>query len=134
MKEKIKSLNQIKSLLVLDGSFKKDLFCKFLKEANFKMVDALFCEFVKRGIIIKAKKGQYTFADEKPIYIGILESVIKEVRAQKAAKVRNYYKRSKTQSMIQEAPKAQLTVEEAVNFLKSLGYKILKPITQYEEL
>lgn len=134
MKEKIKSLNQIKSLLVLERSFRKDSFCKLLKEANFKMVDALFCEFVKRGIIIKAKKGQYTFADEKPIYIGVLDTIIKEMRAQKAAKSRNYYKRSKTQPMIQEAPKTQLTVEEAVNFLKSLGYKILKPITQYEEL
>ena len=134
MKEKIKSLNQIKSILVLEGSFKKDLFCSLLKEANFKMVDALFCELVKRGIIIRAKKGQYTFADKNPIYIGVLESVIKEIRARKAADFRNYYKNHKTKLMIQEVPKVQLTVEEAVDFLKSLGYKILKPVTQYEEL
>lgn len=134
MKEKIKSLNQIKSILILEGPFKKELFCKLLKESGFKMVNELFCEFVKRGIIIKQKKGYiYTFADEKPIYIGVLESAIKKVRAQKAAEVRTYYN-SKKQSVTQEAPKAQLTVEEAVNFLKSLGYKILKPITQYEEL
>lgn len=134
MKEKIKSLNQIKSLLISDKPFRKDSFCKLLKEANFKMVDALFYEFIKRGIIIRVSKGQYTFADEKPIYIGVLESTIKEVRAKKATEIRNYYNRSKTQPMTQEVSNTRLTVEEAINLLKSFGYRILKPITQYEEL
>lgn len=66
--------------------------------------------------IIRVSFGKYSF-NPKPVFIGRLQQVWSN---------RIQYESS--------TPKPSVSVAEAIKILKDSGYKVLKPVTEYEEL
>lgn len=93
-----------------------------LKEAGIK-ANSTILKFMAEGVnppLIKMKEGVYTF-NENPIHMLRLQKVYDDTYEY----CRAHMKKGASQD---------LTEENCVKFLKELGYRILKPITQYEEL
>lgn len=80
-----------------------------------------FLMCITKGVnppIIKVKRGEYT-VNPKPVFKGRLQTVFDEYeKVVKGETTRNGKK----------------SIEEAILVLKNAGYKVLKPITQYEEV
>lgn len=66
--------------------------------------------------IIRVSFGKYSF-NPKPVFIGRLQQVWSN---------RRQYESS--------TPKPSVSVAKAIKILKDSGYKVLKPVTEYEEL
>ena len=74
-------------------------------------------------IYTTSPRGEYEFFDcGKPIFHGDILAGLDEISAKHAKSVDKYRK------------KEGLSEQQAINLLKSKGYKILKPITQFEEI
>lgn len=88
---------------------------------------SLFKQFaLKHGLIFKEGKTRYavySFPSE-PVYFAKLEKAISEFKTQKKA-----YNKRKAQSV--EVVDSE---SNAIELLKSLGYKIYKPVTTFEEI
>lgn len=139
MKEKIKKLNEIKNVYLMTGAFKKEDFVNTLKEIGIKMAPSVFREMLNQEILVKLSKNQYFFKDDKPIYIGTLEQIIKTVRKNKAAEAKKYYKKAHCNVESNNIEFAEIVSNEseirrAIALLKQNGYKIYKCITTYEEI
>ena len=72
--------------------------------------------------IVKPKRGVYCFSP-KPVFIERLQTVWDEYT--KIANPRKY-KSDKCEEVV--------SIETAIKVLKEAGYKVLKPVTQYEEI
>ena len=141
MKEKIKKLNEIKNVYLMTGAFKKESFVNSLKEIGIKMAPSVFKEMLNQEILVKLSKNQYFFKDDKPIYIGTLEQIIKIVRKNKAAEAKKYYYKAKNDNKAEfdnvefaEIIDSDSEIRRAIALLKQNGYKIYKCITTYEEI
>lgn len=66
--------------------------------------------------IIRVSFGKYSF-NPKPVFIGRLQQVWSNKRQYESS-----------------TPKPSVSVAEAIKILKNSGYKVLKPVTEYEEL
>ena len=64
--------------------------------------------------------GLYNWVKSTPVYFKEIESIIDPIR-----------KRNKLNSIKE---KEKFTQEEAIAFLKELGYKIMKPVTEFVEI
>ena len=82
-----------------------------LKNKKIPYPRQLLSFFIEKNYLIKID-GKYTWAIEHPIYHEELNDVFKREREKNN----------------------NLNEESAIKFLKNLGYKILKPVTQYEEI
>lgn len=78
-------------------------------------------DFIVSNIVKKLPNGYYTFVSVEPIHYSLLRKMIdnrlKQIYSEKPVK--------------EEQP---LTEKLAVELLKSLGYKIMKPMTEYVEI
>lgn len=72
--------------------------------------------------IVRVARGKYRVAKE-PVYITRLQTAFDEYT--KCANPRNYVTGSHMRLP---------SIEEAIKVLKDAGYKVLKPVTQYEEV
>ena len=98
----------------------------------YYLVYSKCCILVKRGVY-KITSQMFTMQVDKIIELSTI--VIKEKKYIKLAKKNNA--ESFTPTLFKkeiEKEKEILTEESCVTFLKSLGYKIMKPITQFEEI
>lgn len=71
---------------------------------------------------IRVSRGQYVF-NPKPVYIERLQTVWDAYA--------NYGKRSSSHL---DEKQLKLDINNAIKLLKNLGYRVLKPVTQYEEV
>lgn len=88
---------------------------------------SLFKQFaLKNGLILKEGKTRYAIYSfpSEPVYFAKLEKAISEFKTQKKA-----YNKRKAQSV--EVVDSE---SNAIELLKSLGYKIYKPVTTFEEI
>lgn len=120
-KEEIAALNTARELYQgRELSTKEAL--EVIREAGIK-ANSTILKFMAEGVnppLIKMKEGIYTF-NENPIHMLRLQKVYDDTYTY----CRQHMKKSAPQD---------LTEENCVKFLKELGYRILKPVTQYEEL
>ena len=72
--------------------------------------------------IIRVRRGVYT-VNKETVYIQRLQTAFDEYT--KCANPRNY---------VTGTHKRTISINEAIQVLKDAGYKVLKPITQYEEM
>ena len=72
---------------------------------------------------IRIERGKYTF-NKEPIYIQRLQKVWDDY---------GYIGRNRMASN-PDKKQLELDVNRAIKMLKELGYKVLKPVTQYEEV
>ena len=102
--------------------------CPTIENLDNKEVRRLFVEnkipyynsivtyLIKKGYL-KRNNNLYTWVKEEPVYYKEIEHLLNNIRKkQKLTKIEN------------------LTEEDAITFLKSKGYKIMKPIVEYTEI
>lgn len=93
---------------------------------------------VKQGILEK-HHNMLHFKSEEPVYFGILKNPLDEV----SKKTMTYLRKSKEKKSGKiSTPKMektiqtelpQLTIEQMITALKSQGYKVFKPVTEFKE-
>jgi len=94
------------------------------------------------NLLLQKERGLYVASAE---IMGLSDSAIAEkvrLSVSKINKLKNAIKRDKNQKLLNRKmaneakaePRAQLTEKTAIDFLKSKGYRVLKPVSQYEEV
>lgn len=127
MKAKIDSdefAMKINILRTKQESIKKDYtqeeMIELLKRYGIPCSVSYFGAYVKHNIIIRSARGVYQFTIE-PVYKGVVETALNSIRQYK---LDNMKKLSGKTAKEEEAKK----VRECIDYLKELGYLVLKPM------
>ena len=127
MKAKIDSdefAMKINILRTKQESIKKDYtqeeMIELLKRYGIPCSVSYFGEYVKHNIIIRSARGVYQFTTD-PVYKGVVESALNSIRKYK---LDNIKKLSGKAAKEEEAKK----IKECIDYLKELGYLVLKPM------
>lgn len=109
----------------------------YLAESGIPSNKDFITAYVGHGAIICLKRNCYQFTSE-PVYWNILKTAIEEVRNYHNNFQRKNKKEKKDNNekelVVLKSPKPVLTEETAIAFLKNKGYKILKPVTEFQEV
>lgn len=133
MREKIKHLNELKKVFELNP-FTRKSFVNALKDYQFPSARYLFDELVHHQFIVKTEEG-FVFQHKGPIYKEALETMCKNVRKRNADYLKKYLSNKKKKNTKKSfIVSSENLIENAIKLLKDNGYKILKPITNFEEI
>ena len=120
--EHIEDFNRVRIILTsLKAPFSEKILKELLKEYNL-ISNALFIGELRRSGIIQTKKKMLIFVD-KPVHFNKLQ----EVYSQYQKKVNEYSRRARDKkkcNKISENKDEQEEIANAINFLKSKGFKI----------
>lgn len=109
-----------------------DIKTKYAKEGG-RMNGPISSFLIGNNIIVKSY-GKYVFADyNKPVHYGQIEKLIADIRLKR----KNQYDKQKNINSLEKINTNVEPIDDTqmmIDTLKSRGYKILKPITQYEEV
>lgn len=113
-------INQLRLIQNAEETFKLDELMSLFKGANLPYSISYFTTFIKYGIVIRTSRGIYTLPSE-PIYVGVIKTALTEIRS---------YKLNATKKSINRQAEEELNekIEQAINFLKSNGFLVLKPM------
>ena len=121
--EHIEDFNRVRIILTsLKAPFSEKILKELLKEYNL-ISNSLFIGELRRSGIIQTKKKMLIFVD-KPVHFNKLQ----EVYSQYQKKVNEYSKRARDKkkcNKISENKDEQEEIANAINFLKSKGFKIV---------
>ena len=101
-----------------------------LKTANCPYPDRV-ASILKQQNIITKYKGVYSFVSPEPVHY---KTIINDLEKVSLMFRGNQTKSNKVVEKKDEVVKIQLTIEEAISYLKSQGFKVMKPFIQYEEV
>lgn len=103
--------------------------CSTIENLEYKEIQRLFVEnkipyysslipyFIKKGYLERKTNNLYSWVKEEPVYYKEIEHLINTTRNKKKLnRIEN------------------ITEGDAIAFLKSKGYKIMKPIVEYTEI
>lgn len=90
---------------------------KVFKEYKIAYYSSLIPHFIRGGYIVQNENNLYQWVRKEPVYYKEIEKIIEEQRK------KNYEKYA-----------TNVNEEDAIALLKKLGYRILKPKTEYVEL
>lgn len=120
--EHIEDFNRVRIILTsLKAPFSEKVLKELLKEYNL-VSNSLFIGELRRSGIIQTKKKMLIFVD-KPVHFNKLQ----EVYSQYQKKVNEYSRRARDKkkcNKISEDKNEQEEIANAINFLKSKGFKI----------
>lgn len=143
------------------GVFKAKDIAKSLKDLGVPMAENLTTELIQQGFIVKAGLSfadGYTWANDKPIYVGKVSDLVMMARKKAAALCRKSRDKKKAikNGTYKEEPKNLTPIEEeyvvepaqehkelvpvdkainkAIKLLLEHGYKVTKPVIIYEEV
>ena len=113
-------INQLRLIQNVGETFKLDELMSLFKEANLPCSISYFNTFIKYGIVIRTSRGIYTLPSE-PIYVGVIKTALSDIRS---------YKLNANKKSINKQAEEELNekIEQAINFLKSNGFLVLKPM------
>jgi hypothetical protein len=95
---------------------------KIFKEKELPYPRPLVTFLFNQNILQRNVKGQYTWVKQSPLYFEDVEPFLK-------------YQRERCNPNKANKPQKQLLTEDAcVQFLKSKGYKIFKPVIEHVEI
>ena len=121
--EHIEDFNRVRIILTsLKAPFSEKILKELLKEYNL-ISNSLFIGELRRSGIIQTKKKMLIFVD-KPVHFNKLQ----EVYSQYQKKVNEYSRRARDKkkcNKISENKDEQEEIANAINFLKSKGFKIV---------
>lgn len=100
-----------------------------LKTANCPYPGEVASLLKKKNYITK-RNGTYYFSSPEPVYYKTILNDLEEIYLKYKPKSKNETNFVKKGKVV----KVQLTIEEAISYLKSQGFKVMKPVTQYEEV
>lgn len=104
-----------------------------LKKHNATWRNQLIWALKKSKVIIKVpgEIGTYQFASKEPVYYGSFEKIFESlIQKQLDCVSKTHKKNSPSPTIVVPTD----NVEDAIKILKKLGYKIMKPVTNYEEV
>lgn len=84
---------------------------------------------VEQGIFFSKKKGIYNWVSQEPIFYKVIEHFLEGQRKICCAAAKRHTQKKKD-NRVQNV----LTEENCVNFLKSQGYRIYKPVVEHVEV
>ena len=143
------------------GVFKAKDITKALKTLGVPMAENLTTVLIQQGIIVKAGLSfidGYTWANDKPIYVGRVSDLIVMARKRAAAYCKKSREKKKAiqNGTYKEEPKNPVSIEEefvvepaqehkelvpvdkainkAIQLLLNHGYKVTRPVIIYEEV
>ena len=121
--EHIEDFNRVRIILTsLKAPFSEKVLKELLKEYNL-VSNSLFISELRRSGIIQTKRKMLVFTD-KPVHFNKLQ----EVYLQYQKKVNEYSRRARDKkkcNKISENKDEQKEIENAINFLKSKGFRIV---------
>lgn len=108
---------------------------KGLNKHNSPWKNQLVWSLKKCKVIVpvQGERGTYQFASKEPVYYKSFEQTFENYVIKQIAAVA----KSKKESISSSNPTIVIptdNVEDAIKILKKLGYKIMKPVTNYEEV
>lgn len=106
----------------LNSCFTQEEFRSELKKAGIPSNRNFFFMFLKNKVIERKSNGIYTFKSKEPLHYSGLQRIYDAYYAQ----TKSWNSKKKPQK--EESKHESITEEQAINLLKGLGYKILKPI------
>lgn len=135
-KKAASAVNQVKvtkSAFTYNFKEKKDELVEMLKKCECPYPVAVAASLVNHNLI-KKESGLYTFMTDTPIHFSLLINDLNRASKNAAKKNENYLKKVRTvpADQLVESPKL-LTDEELIMYLKNKGYRILRPVTNFEE-
>ena len=142
-----KTIEQIKKTRADISRLAKNDIIKFSDIGNVEgkqdMSALVFYYFVYANALTMINRGTYrinrsvfySISDEKVYSLAnVVMNKKRELKKLKESATKPNQKNETTQSYAPAKVENWLTEQEAVQFLKSLGYKIMKPVSQYEEV
>lgn len=121
--EHIEDFNRVRIILTsLKAPFSEKILKELLKEYNL-ISNSLFIGELRKSGILQTKKKMLVFTD-KPVHFNKLQ----EVYSQYQKKVNEYSRKSRDKkkcNKISENKDEQEEIENAINFLKSKGFRIV---------
>lgn len=135
-KKAVAIINQVKiakNSFEYNSATKKDELITMLKALSCPYPTHVVSSLIKHNLL-KKEKGTYTFMTNTPIHFGILCPDLTKASKQASG----YVKKCKEKSKV-TAEKLSTTISDnqqiinAINLLKAKGYKVLKPVTEFQE-
>jgi hypothetical protein len=136
----IADLNNIKkAMMIREGGFKYNDLRKAFTNAGLPSNNTFWTAFYNANLIKSIGGGKYKFTDTEPIYVGTIEHIHSIYKHKQQEYSKNAYEKKKEKKQSKEKmEEKQITTEElnkvldektqeAINHLKSLGFKILRP-------
>lgn len=139
-KKAVAIINQVKiakNSFEYNSATKKDELITMLKAASCPYPTHVVSSLVKHNLL-KKEKGTYTFMTNTPIHFGILCSDLTKASKQasgyvKKCKLKNKENKSEISSELVNQNSSTDSIDDAIALLKSKGYKVLKPVTEFFE-
>jgi hypothetical protein len=113
-------INQLRLIQNAGEIFKLNELMSIFKDANLPYSVSYFTIFIKYGIVVRIGRGIYSLPSE-PIYVGVIKTALTEIRSYKL-------NANKKALSIQNEREVNEKIEQAINFLKSNGFLVFKPM------
>lgn len=93
-------------------------------------------EFLKQQKLILAyQKGYYNFSNSEPIYFGTIRPYLDRISSDNLKYTKKWHEKKKGVVVSSSSsPVLDLTEEKAIKFLKTLGYRIQRSVSTWEEV
>ena len=126
---------QINTLLITEKYnhkvFKRKQIVELLRKASLRTNQAFVTKFIHKFMKPLDTKGDWVFQNEKPIYYMDIKALYEYTSNLNRVYLRNYKEKHK-QPIVKESTVDD--IQAAIDLLKSKGYKIYKPTTEYVEI
>lgn len=121
-KEHIEDFNRIRIILTsIKAPFSEKILKELLKEYNI-ISNSIFIGELRKSGVLKVERKMLRFSEDKPVHYNQLQ----EIYSRYQKKVNEYNRRAKDKksSKISENKNENEEITNAINFLKSKGFKI----------
>ena len=135
-------INRVKETL---HNFTQDDLNRSLKDLNCPYRKSIFSILRQKNLIVKTG-DIWNFFGKEPIHFRIIQADIDKLANAGLGYCQTHYEKKKLNQQMSSLPalveaasevienKRDLADEELISYLKSKGYKILRPVTNYEEV
>ena len=122
-KEHIEDFNRIRIILTsIKAPFSEKILKELLKEYNI-ISNSIFIGELRKSGVLKVERKMLRFSEDKPVHYNQLQEIYS--RYQKKVNEYNQRARDKKSSKISENKDEQEEIANAINFLKSKGFRIV---------
>lgn len=132
------AINQVKMTkhsFMYDFNTKKDELVDFLRKCECPYPVAIAASLVRQNLV-KKEAGLYTFMTSEPIHYKIILNDLNHAAKTACDSARKQYNKTvkTTETKTTTVVEAKIiNDDEVINYLKNKGYRILRPVTNFEE-
>lgn len=123
-KEVTKLINEFKAKY---ETFTRQNFYDFCLKNNIPYRQHWLVRLIGNNVVQRIRHGQYIWIGKDPVFIGIVNIILVDMK--------DYFIGHKKDNGIKVIKHVETSKEqEAIDYLKSLGYKIMKPVNDFVEI